>query len=329
MAFPTNRPRRLRNNPTVRRMVRENSVTPSDLMAPLFLVPGSRVKNPISSMPGQFQMSVDVAVDQAKRFEDLSIPSVLLFAIPEDKDEIGSLAWHDQGLVQQTVRALKEQTPNLMVTTDLCFCEYTSHGHCGIMKEGRLCNDETLEIIVKQSLSHARSGADMIAPSGMVDGAVGAIRQALDENGFTEIPIMGYSAKMASAFYGPFREAVQSAPQYGDRKTYQMDPANAREALRETALDIEEGADIVMVKPAMAFLDILFQIKEKFGLPTAAYNVSGEYALIKAAAEKGWVDGTRVMLETLTSIKRAGADIIITYFAEEFASLYKEGKTVY
>lgn len=325
MSFPTQRLRRLRTTPQVRAMVRETRVDPSNLMMPMFIVPGSGVHKEIGSMPGQFHHSVDTAVERAKKWRDLGIPSVLLFAIPEYKDDSGSSAWDDGGVIQRAARAIKEGAPGISVVTDLCFCEYTSHGHCGILDGHKLDNDRTLEIIAKQTLSHARSGADVIAPSGMIDGCVSIIRSALDSEGFSDVAIMGYSAKFASAFYGPFREAVQSAPSFGDRKTYQMDPANTNQALHEVALDVEEGADIVMVKPALAFLDIIHQVKAQFGLPTAAYNVSGEYSMIKAAAGKGWIDGKRVMLETLLSIKRAGADIIITYFAEEFAELYRKG----
>ena len=331
--YTSNKLSRLRGTPSLRTMVQETTVTPADLVMPLFIVPGSSVRNEISSMPGQYQLSIDQAVQEAQRIYDLKIPAVLLFAIPESKDEIGSSAWQDDGVIQQAVAAIKEQVPGLVIITDLCFCEYTSHGHCGILSGDKLDHDATLEIIIKQTLSHAKAGADMIAPSGMIDGAVGAMRSALDENGSSEIPIMAYAAKFASAFYGPFRDAVDCAPgplgdegetrcgttNFGDRKTYQMDPANADEALREVQADIDEGADIVMVKPAMAYMDIISKVKQTFGLPTAAYNVSGEYAMIKAAAEKGWIDGDKVMNETLLSLKRAGADIIITYFATEFA----------
>jgi porphobilinogen synthase len=329
MTFPITRMRRLRGNPLVRRMVRETRLHVSNLIMPLFVVPGSKVRKPIGSMPGQFNLSVDMAVEEAKRIRDLGIPAALLFAIPDFKDETGSAAWQDDGIIQQTIRGIKEQVSDLSVITDLCFCEYTSHGHCGIMHGEKLDNDATLEIIVKQTLSHARAGADMIAPSGMIDGAVGAIRKGLDQHSFSDVPIMAYSAKFASAFYGPFREAVQSAPQFGDRKSYQMDPANIEEALREVALDIEEGADIVMVKPAMAFLDVLHAVKTRFQMPTAAYNVSGEYAMVKAAAEKGWIDGNRIMLEILNGIRRAGADMIISYFAMDYAKQAKGGVVEY
>lgn len=329
MSFPTSRLRRLRMNPTLRSMVREHQVHVSDLILPLFIVPGSRVKKPISSMPGQCNLSVDMAVEEAKRIYDLGIPATLLFAIPDYKDDTGSSSWQDNGIIQQAIRAIKEQVPGLYVITDLCFCEYTSHGHCGIVCDGVLDNDKSLEILVKQTLSHAKHGVDMVAPSGMLDGTVGAMRKGLDEAGYTNLPIMAYSAKFASGFYGPFREAVQSAPQFGDRKSYQMDPANLQEALREVELDIQEGADIVMVKPAMAFLDVLHAVKEKFQMPTAAYNVSGEYAMVKAAAEKGWIDGDRIALEILNGIKRAGADLIITYFAADFAVKAKGGYIQY
>lgn len=326
MTFPVTRMRRLRKTPEMRSLVRETKVTVSDFIAPMFIVPGRNVRKEISSLPGQYHLSVEQAVEHGKKVRDLGIPAVLLFGIPDNKDERGTIACDDNGIVQQTVRGLKEQVSGLVVVTDLCYCEYTSHGHCGIMKNGELDNDATLDIIVDQTLSHARAGADLVAPSGMIDGTVAAMRQGLDESGFETTPIMSYSAKFSSSFYGPFREAAQSAPQFGDRKSYQMDPANFDEAIREVALDIEEGADIVMVKPAIAFLDILYEVKQRFGVPTAAYNVSGEYAMVKAAAQKGWIDGTRVMLEMLTSIKRAGADMIISYFAEEFAGLYHKGQ---
>ncbi len=295
-------------------------------MAPLFVVPGERVKREIGSMPGQFQLSVDSAVEKAHALYELGVSSTLLFAIPEFKDEIGSSAWHPQGIIPKAVKAIKKAIPEMVVVTDLCFCEYTSHGHCGVMHDGHLCNDETLPNLLKQALVHAEAGADIIAPSGMLDGTIGFLRHGLDENNFSNLPLMAYAAKFASSFYGPFRDAVQSAPEYGDRKTYQMDPANGQEALREVELDIQEGADIVMVKPALAFLDVIKAVKDQFEMPTAAYNVSGEYAMVKAAAKLGWLDEKRVMLETLTSIKRAGADIIITYFAESFAELAKRGE---
>jgi porphobilinogen synthase len=306
-------------------MVRETRLEVEQLIAPLFVVPGSGIKREISSMPGQFQLSIDSAVVQTLKLRELGVGSVLLFAIPEFKDEVGSSAWDPAGIIPKTIAAIKKEAPDTMVVTDLCFCEYTSHGHCGVMKNGELQNDETLENLVKQALVHAEAGADLIAPSGMLDGMIETLRDGLDEGGHDQIPLMSYAAKFASAFYGPFREAAQSAPGYGDRKSYQMDPANVLEALREVALDIEEGADIIMVKPALAFLDVVREVKERFGMPTAVYNVSGEYAMVKAAAQKGWVDGTKLMIESLLSMKRAGADIIITYFAEEFAELRKRG----
>lgn len=324
--YPKTRLRRLRNSDTLRSMVRETHVEVSSLIAPLFVVPGDGVKREISSMPGQYQLSVDTAVKKAQQLFELGVPATLLFAIPEFKDEIGSSSWHPQGIIPKAIKAIKREIPEMMVITDLCFCEYTTHGHCGVMKDGHLCNDETLPNLLKQALVHADAGADMIAPSGMLDGTIGSLRHGLDENGFSGLPLMAYAAKFASSFYGPFREAVQSAPEYGDRKTYQMDPANVNEALREVELDIQEGADIVMVKPALAFLDVIKAVKDKFQLPTAAYNVSGEYAMVKAAAKLGWLDEKRVMLETLTSIKRAGADLIITYFAEAFAELKERGE---
>ncbi|MEY4700826.1 MAG: porphobilinogen synthase [Pseudomonadota bacterium] len=325
MSFPLHRPRRLRRNPTLRSMVRETTLQVESMIAPLFVVPGEKVKREIGSMPGQYQLSVDTAVAKANQLYELGVKSVILFAIPESKDEIGSSAWNPKGIIPQAIKAMKRELPELQVITDLCFCEYTSHGHCGVMKDGVLQNDETLGNLVRQSLVHAEAGADMIAPSGMLDGMVRSLRHGLDEGGFTDLPIMSYAAKFASAFYGPFREAVQSAPEYGDRKSYQMDPGNLEEAMREVALDIEEGADIIMVKPAMSFLDVVREVKTRFNMPTAVYNVSGEYAMIKAAAQKGWIDEQRVMLEVLTSMKRAGADIIITYFAEAFADLRQKG----
>lgn len=325
MAFPIHRPRRLRRTQAIREMVRETTLNTENLIAPLFIVPGEKVKREISSMPGQYNLSIDNAAAKAAQLYELGIRSVLLFAIPENKDEIGSSAWHPHGIIPKSIKAIKAVVPDMVVITDLCFCEYTSHGHCGVMKDGVLQNDETLGNLVKQTLVHAEAGADIIAPSGMLDGMVRSLRHGLDEGGFSHLPIMSYAAKFASSFYGPFREAVQSAPEYGDRKSYQMDPANFEEAMREVALDVEEGADIVMVKPALAFLDVVREVKTRFKLPTAAYNVSGEYAMVKAAAQKGWIDEQRVMLETLTSMRRAGADLIITYFAEAFADLRQKG----
>lgn len=324
MTFPHNRLRRLRQTPSMRALVKETHVQVEKLMAPLFIVPGENVSREISSMPGQFQMSIDVAVQKAVALFELGIRSVLLFAIPDHKDDVGSSSWDEDGVIPQAIRAIKRAVPELIITTDLCFCEYTSHGHCGVMHDGQLDNDKTLENLVKQALVHAESGADLLAPSGMLDGMVGALRHGLDESGFEHLPIMSYAAKFSSAFYGPFREAVESAPEYGDRKSYQMDICNAAEALREVALDIEEGADIVMVKPALSFLDIIREVKATFNVPTAAYNVSGEYAMVMAAAKKGWLDQEKVMVEVLTSITRAGADIIITYFAEAFATMQRD-----
>jgi porphobilinogen synthase len=318
--------RRLRNSEFLREMVRETRVETSQLIAPLFVVPGQKYRKEISSMPGQFQLSIDEAVCAATDLYELGVKSVLLFAIPEFKDEIGSSAWCSTGIIPQAVAAIKRALPQMVVVTDLCFCEYTSHGHCGVMHDGHLQNDATLENLVKQGLIHAEAGADIIAPSGMLDGMIKTLRAGLDGQGFHNTPLMSYAAKFASAFYGPFREAVESAPEYGDRKEYQMDAANFDEAMREVALDVEEGADIVMVKPALAFLDVVHAVKERFKMPTAAYNVSGEYAMVKAAAKAGWLDENRVMLEMLTSIKRAGADLIITYFAQSFATLRKEGR---
>ncbi|HVN87684.1 MAG TPA: porphobilinogen synthase [Candidatus Binatia bacterium] len=319
MEFPTYRPRRLRKNETLRRMVRETRLSVDNLIMPLFVVPGSRVSNPVGSMPGVLQLSADRAVEECKAIRDLGIPAVILFGIPESKDSVGSQAYSDRGVVQQALRAIKEAVPGLVLITDVCLCEYTDHGHCGVIVDRDVDNDSTLDLLVKESLSHARAGADMVAPSDMMDGRVGAIREALDEEGFDQLPIMAYAAKFASGFYGPFREAAESTPQFGDRRSYQMDPPNADEALREVALDIDEGADIVMVKPALPYLDLIWRVKQEFGYPVAAYNVSGEYAMIKAAAANGWLDEERVMMETLTAIRRAGADLILTYFAKDAA----------
>ncbi|MEW6214042.1 MAG: porphobilinogen synthase [Nitrospirota bacterium] len=319
--FPIHRYRRLRKNETIRKMVREISISPDDFIYPLFVTFGKGVKKEISSMPGCFQESIDEVFKNAKEVYSLGIPSVILFGIPEYKDEIGSSAYDEQGVVQNAIKAIKDAVPELHVITDVCMCEYTSHGHCGVVKGGEVQNDLTLELLSKEAVSHARSGADMVAPSDMMDGRVRAIRLALDGAGFHEIPIMSYAAKYASAFYGPFREAAESTPQFGDRRSYQMDPANRREALKEVALDIEEGADIVLVKPALAYLDIISDVKDAFDVPVAAYNVSGEYSLIKAAGRLGWIDEQRIMLEILTSIKRAGADLILTYFAKEAAKI--------
>jgi porphobilinogen synthase len=311
--------RRLRRNERIRRIVRETSLRVDDLIYPLFVCPGQGVRNPITSLVGQFQLSVDQIVEEVKEAEDLGIPGIILFGIPERKDEMGSEAYSDDGIIQRAIRAIKEESPDFLVITDVCLCEYTSHGHCGVVEGDQILNDPTLELLTKQALSHVRAGVDMVAPSDMMDGRVGAIRNGLDESGYSEIPIMAYSAKFCSSYYGPFREAAESVPQFGDRRSYQMDFANADEALREVRLDIQEGADIVMVKPALPYLDIIHRVKEEFGIPVAAYNVSGEYAMIKAAAQLGWIDGERAMMESLLSIKRAGADIILTYFAKDVA----------
>jgi porphobilinogen synthase len=298
-------------------MTRETHLRPEDFILPLFVRPGKGVKQPISSMPGHSQFSIDLLLKEVEEAKSLGIPGVILFGIPEKKDERGSEAYAEDGIIQKALRAIKEKVKDILVITDVCLCEYTSHGHCGVVKEGQVLNDETLELLARQALSHVKAGADMVAPSDMMDGRVGAIRKALDENQFEEIPILAYSAKFSSAFYGPFRVAAESAPQFGDRKSYQMDPANGDEALREVQLDIEEGADMVMVKPALPYLDIIYRVKETFNIPVAAYNVSGEFALVKAATQMGWVDGDLVMMESLTAIKRAGADLILTYFAKE------------
>ncbi len=324
MPFPYTRLRRLRNSSKIRDLVQETRLTPNDFMAPLFVVSGQNVRKEISSLPGQFHESVENIVEHAKKIRDLGIPSVLLFGLPDDKDPVGSSAMKDDGVIQRATEQIKKEIPELLLTTDLCFCEYTSHGHCGIVTEdGKLDNDASLKIVVEQTLSHARAGADIIAPSGMLDGCIASMRQGLDENNFEDVTLMAYAAKFASSYYGPFREAVNSAPEFGDRKTYQMNPANRREALREVEEDINEGADIVMVKPALSFLDIIREVKDSFLHPVACYNVSGEYAMVKAAGLKGWIDEEKVMMEMLLSMKRAGSDIIITYFAEDASrSLY-------
>ncbi|MCG9131085.1 porphobilinogen synthase [Candidatus Poribacteria bacterium] len=314
--FPTYRPRRLRGNENLRRLVRETALSIDNLIYPMFVVHGHNTATEISAMPGCYQYSVDTLVTAAKELATLGIPGTILFGIPASKDPLGTEAYADDGIIQQAVRAIKDTVPDLLVMTDVCLCEYTDHGHCGVIENGDVQNDPTLELLAKESLSHARAGADVIAPSDMMDGRVGVIREALDENGYENLPIMAYSAKYASAFYGPFREAAESAPQFGDRRSYQMDPPNAEEALREVALDIQEGADILMVKPALSYLDVIHRVKTEFQVPVAAYNVSGEYAMVKAAAQNGWIDEQRVALELLTSIKRAGADMILTYFAK-------------
>ena len=321
MYYPVFRPRRLRQNDTFRRLVRETHLTIEDLIQPLFVVHGRGVRQEISSMPGCFHLSVDELAKEAKEVAAMGIPGIILFGLPAAKDAAGSEAYAEDGIIQQAVRAVKDTVSDLLVMTDVCLCEYTSHGHCGVVERGQVKNDPTLELLARTALSHAEAGADLVAPSDMMDGRVAAIREALDEEGFVEIPIMAYSAKYASAFYGPFREAAGSAPQFGDRRSYQMDPANGDEALREVGLDLEEGADIVMVKPALPYLDIIWRVKQEFGGPVAAYNVSGEYAMLKAAGRLGWIDEERVLMESLTSIKRAGADVILTYSAKEAARL--------
>ncbi|MCK9196662.1 MAG: porphobilinogen synthase [Syntrophales bacterium] len=324
MYFPEYRPRRMRKNENFRRMIREIKLSVDDFMYPLFAVPGKGVKKPIASMPGNYQMSIDQLVKEVKTAKEAGIPAVLLFGIPDRKDEVASGAFARDGLMQRAVREIKNKVPDILVVTDVCLCEYTSHGHCGMIEKGEVDNDSTLEVLAETAVSHARAGADMVAPSAMMDGQIGAIREGLDEASFENIPIMAYSAKYASSFYGPFRDAAECAPQFGDRKAYQMDPANSDEAIREITLDVEEGADIIMVKPALAYLDIIRRAREEFDLPIAAYNVSGEFAMIKAAAQLGWLDGQRAMMEVLTSIKRAGTDIIITYFALEAAKVLAE-----
>lgn len=324
MQFPDYRLRRLRKNENFRRLTRETMISADNLVYPLFVVGGKGVKKPIASMPGHFQMSIDNLAKEAREVQALKIPALLLFGIPDKKDERASGAYAKGGIIQQALKSVKDAVPEILVITDVCLCEYTSHGHCGMVENGRVLNDATLELLAKTALSQAQAGADMVAPSAMMDGQVSAIREALDENALEEIPIMVYAAKYASAFYGPFREAAESAPQFGDRKAYQMDPANADEAIREISLDVSEGADIIMVKPALPYLDIIYRAKQEFDLPLAAYNVSGEFAMIKAAAQVGWLDEEKTMLETLTAIKRAGADIIITYWAKDAARLINE-----
>ncbi len=326
MYFPAYRPRRLRKNENFRRLIRETRLSVDDLIYPLFVVEGKGIKKPIDSMPGNYQMSVDNLVKEVREAKALGIPGVLLFGIPEKKDEVASGAFAENGVIQKAVKKVKDAVPDILVITDVCLCEYTSHGHCGMLKGGEVDNDTTVEVLVETAVSQARAGADMVAPSAMMDGQVGAIRDGLDEAGFEAVPIMAYSAKYASCFYGPVREAAESAPQFGDRKAYQMDPPNVVEAVREIGLDIEEGADIIMVKPALPYLDVIRTAREEFDLPIAAYNVSGEFAMIKAAARLGWLDGERAMMEALTAIKRAGADIILTYFAKDAAKLLQAGK---
>jgi porphobilinogen synthase len=323
MRYPQYRLRRLRKDDLFRRVFRETQLRPDDFILPLFVRPGKGIKQPISSMPGQFQLSVDLLIKEVKEVKSLGIPGVILFGIPEKKDELGTEGYAEEGIIQRAVRAIKEKVDGVIVITDVCLCEYTSHGHCGVIRDGKVINDETLDLLSRQALSHAKAGADIIAPSDMMDGRIGAIRKVLDEDRFEDIPIMAYAAKFASCFYGPFREAAESKPQFGDRKSYQMDPANGDEALREVELDIEEGADIVMIKPALPYLDIIYRVKQTFNRPVAAYNVSGEFSMIKAASQLGWMDGELAMMESLTAIKRAGADLILTYFAKEAAKKLK------
>ncbi len=319
MSFPYERPRRLRRTERLRAMVRETTVSPANLIYPLFVTPGDGVRHEIASLPGCYHLSVDEVAREAEEVEKLGIAGVILFGLPSAKDPVGSEGYADDGVVQQAVRAIRKACRELLVITDVCLCEYTSHGHCGVVEDGEVQNDPTLQLLAKMAVSHARAGAHVVAPSDMMDGRVAAIREALDEAGYEQLPILSYAAKYASAFYGPFREAADSAPQFGDRRGYQMDPANVREALREVQLDVDEGADIVMVKPALPYLDVIRAVAEGSDRPVAAYNVSGEYAMVKAAAAKGWIDEDRIMRELLTSIRRAGADVILTYHAKDFA----------
>jgi len=318
------RPRRLRRTKTIRDMVRETSVSVKDLIYPMFVRYGRGIKEPIPSMPGQFRYSADTILDEVEEVWKLGIPAIILFGIPEKKDPIGSSSWDENGPVQQAVKRIKDRIPEIVVITDVCLCEYTDHGHCGVLKDGDVDNDRTVELLVKQAISHARAGADIVAPSDMMDGRVRAIRDALDREGYQNVLILSYAAKYASSFYGPFREAAESAPKFGDRTSYQMDPANAREAIKEVMLDVEEGADIVMVKPALPYLDIIYRVKQVCNIPVAAYNVSGEYAMVKAAEKEGFIDGKRCMMEMIISIKRAGADLILTYFAKDIARILNE-----
>jgi len=324
MHFPQYRPRRLRRNENLRRMVRETFLRIDDLIYPLFVQPGKGIKELISSMPDNYRFSIDELVKEIKDIYKLGIPAIILFGIPEKKDELGTEAYAKDGIIQRAIKAIKDSVPEIIVITDVCLCEYTSHGHCGVIKNGQIDNDATLELLAKEAVSHAEAGADMVAPSDMMDGRVKAIREALDRSGFSHIPIMSYAVKYASAFYGPFREAAESAPQFGDRRSYQMDPPNAREALREAELDVGEGADIIMVKPALPYLDIIYRVRQAINRPIAAYNVSGEFSMLKAAIANGWLEEKRVVLEALTSIKRAGADLILTYFAKEIATWLSE-----
>jgi porphobilinogen synthase len=326
LQFPSYRPRRLRANETIRSMMRETSLSSADLIFPLFVKPGTGLKDEIKSMPGQFQLSLDMLPAEIDELKALGVPAVILFGLPSAKDEVGSEAYDEHGIVQEAIRVIKKHDPDFYVITDVCLCEYTSHGHCGVLDDrGCVINDVTLELLAKEAVTHAEAGADMVAPSDMMDGRVAAIRGALDAEGFQDIPIMAYSVKYASGYYGPFRDAADSTPAFGDRKQYQMDPANAEEGLREAALDVEEGADIIMVKPALAYMDMIRRVKDEFGYPTAAYNVSGEYSMVKAAAANDWIDEKRVVLETLIGFKRAGADLILTYHAKDAARWLAQG----
>ena len=323
MTFPTHRPRRLRRSEALRGFVRETRLTTGGLVYPMFACPGTKVRTEVSSMPGIYQQSADQIVEECREVANLGIPAVILFGLPEHKDELASEAYDANGAVQRSIEAIRKAKLDLLVITDVCLCEYTSHGHCGVIKGEEVLNDPSVALLADAALSHARAGADIVAPSDMMDGRVGAIREKLDENGFENVAILSYAAKYCSAFYGPFREAAQSSPQFGDRRSYQMDPANAREALREVALDLEEGADMIMVKPAMPYLDVIQRVREKFDVPVAAYNVSGEYAMVKAAVQRGWLDEKRVVLEILTGIQRAGAEMILTYHAKDVARWLK------
>jgi porphobilinogen synthase len=328
MFFPTFRARRIRGKEMFRAMVRETSLSVNDLIYPMFSAFGRGIRKEVSSMPGIYQQSIEHIVAEAQEAYGLGVPAVLLFGIPEKKDAVGSDAYAEHGIIQETIRALKKDVPGLMVITDVCMCEYTDHGHCGIIRDNDVDNDATLELLAKEALSHARAGADMVAPSDMMDGRVAAIREALDQNGFANVPLMSYAVKYASGYYGPFREAAESTPQFGDRRSYQMDPANRLEALREAQMDVEEGADIIMVKPGLPYLDIVREMRNEFNLPVAVYNVSGEYSMIKAAAQMGWIDEERVTMETMLAFKRAGADLILTYHAKEVARLLHKGYEV-
>jgi porphobilinogen synthase len=321
MFFPDYRPRRLRQSEGLRRMIRETRLSVDDLILPLFVIEGQGIQNPIPSMPGHYQLSIDNFLKTARGAFELGIPAIVVFGIPAKKDALGTSAYAANGIVQKAVKAVKEKLPELVVITDVCLCQYTDHGHCGVVEGDRIDNDASLDLLARTALSHAKAGADMVAPSDMMDGRVAEIREVLDDNNFSRVAIMSYAAKYCSAYYGPFRSAADSAPKFGDRRTYQMDPANALEAIREVTMDVEEGADIIMVKPALAYLDIICRVREEIDLPVAAYNVSGEFSMIKAAEKMGWIDGTRVMMETLTAIKRAGADLILTYFAVEAAKV--------